>query len=240
MPFTISHFGYSLLFHKCIKKDVFLTTIVVSSFVPDLDIIFRFTNNRLHIFNYSFFQVILVLMPIALLIDVFVNLCLLNKYKKIFNIPVDQHFNYLNFIKSNWIIEIVLIIVFLYFHLILDFFTHIDANDGMIVLYALFGNRNMLDFYYLFSMYFLPLVASIIGLYLLYKYCQDKQIVVPFPFIILFIIITITYAFVRILIFKLEKGFEFDTIIIQLTGGIFVAFFIAPLLYNKFVYASRE
>ena len=66
MPYTFAHLGYIIPLKKKFQSYFSVLGLVFGSIVPDYDILFRFTENRFHLFQYDLHSVFVIILPLAL------------------------------------------------------------------------------------------------------------------------------------------------------------------------------
>lgn len=254
MPYTLAHPGFSLFLFKRLKDKVGTTGLVMGSIIPDTDILFRFTNSRFHIYQYKFYEVAFFIVPLALAAGVYFHWLLkpvlINKiYLKPLKISDETlSFDYREWFKRNYIKELTGVFLAVYLHIFLDAISHPNAWYVAYYLHIfLHPDPELFEFYYMTGMYFLPVLLSLLGIYLLYTlfyktgFSFRQLLEVLNGTIIHYWKFWTSFLFFSLLVFVakfLKSGFEdnflFDYAAIHFTSGILTAFFIFPVLYGLF------
>jgi hypothetical protein len=241
MAYTFTHPGFIIYLKRRWPKLFNTAGLVMGSIVPDLDIIFRLSNTRHHIFNYSFENIILQIIPLGILMSVFTHIAIIPalkkrspelSIKKLFKIPIFQ-------ICVSCVIAIII-------HLQIDKWTHLNAND---IVHQI-DLKTHLSIEYLriifYTLMYGPAVASsLLGGLLLYKYvgrrnisaiCLKKFYSNNKPAIIASVCVFIITTLAKYIITGIEDGFLLDSIVILLTSSALVTLFIYPILFYGHVY----
>lgn len=247
MPFTFAHIGYVLPIKMKLKKYFSVTGLVFGSLAPDYDILFRLTKVRIHIFQYDAKAIILYIFPLALISAIFYHLICRNiiidhlpkhyelKYKKY------KSFDFIDFLKKKYLVVSWSIIFAILLHLLLDFLCHcVDAHAAKVFINKHFHDRISDKVIFGFSIYSLPILFSIVGFYLIYRYeltdifsikniALTKQKVI---FWCAFFLITILLYVIKYNVTEVDKEFFIDFVIISLTSSFIIAVYATCLVYQ--------
>lgn len=254
MPYTLAHPGFSLYLFRNIKSKVGTTGLVVGSFFPDTDILFRISNSRFHIYQYGFIDIFLIILPLSILTGLFfhqfVKPALL---KKVVILPLNLsqetlNFEYLPWFKQHYPKEIIGVILAVYLHIFLDIISHWNAYYGGYVLnYFIYPHPNSHEIGYTITLYFPVILFTLMGFWLLYKFflsiginhIQLLNVVVGtakkhFVYWFLFGFYGLFLSYLKIQKSGFEPDFKIDYVAISLTSGFIMALFTFPLIYSTF------
>lgn len=241
MPYTFSHIGYILPIKNRYQESFSATGLVFGSIAPDFDILFRFTNIRMHIFQYSFFEIILMIYPISLISAYFFHLIcrdiLIENLPDYFRIRLQHCYGYSftyklkhNFIKVSASVFFAIIL-----HLVLDFAGHIINAYYVQLLISFFTkNKIILNLSYLIAIYGLPILLSSLGMILLYKHVPLQHLS-RYDFMItknqllfwsILGLTSITLLLVKLIMINIENDFMFDYVIISFTSSVIIGTYI--------------
>lgn len=254
MPFTFAHIGYVVPIKRRWAEKFSFSGLLFGSIAPDYDILFRFTNNRQHIFDYDFACVFFIVLPLAFFsLVVFHLFCQriilqmipnnLRVYWKSF-LTIDVT----SYLKNNFIKIIYSIIFAIYLHLILDFICHVlDAHTVYLMIFALTNSIFVAQIFYYMAIYFVPIILSILGFYLLYKYAAPEYKIMSnyvltkkqFQFWFFVAITMCLFTLAKYLLTQREANFAIDFIIITLTSAFIFSIFFCCLIY-QFILAKNE
>lgn len=258
MPYTFSHPGFSIwLKHKYLKR-LSLNGLIVGSITPDFDILFRLNDSRFHLLDYHLWQILLLLLPITLLVSLYIHQVLKSVYIEVLPQSITAKFtsifklNYWLYLKNNFGIECLSFFIGICFHLFLDYITHWNAYYFMQACQILiYPNSSLQNFYYYFGWYFPQIIFTILGFYLLYKYCfSDFSLssllteVKTFSksskiFWVSIIVCSLVYSFTKLALFGYEENFGWHYIIINCTTGFILSLFIIPVIYKTIFYKKQ-
>jgi hypothetical protein len=254
MPYTLAHPGFSLYLFRNIKSRVGTTGLVVGSFFPDTDILFRISNSRFHIYQYGFLDVFLIILPLSILTGLFFHQYVKPVlFEKVDILPLNLsqeslNFEYFPWFKKHYPKEIMGVILAVYLHIFLDNISHWNAHYGGFLLnYIIYPHVNSYKIGYNFALYFPVIFFTLIGFLFLYKfflsiginYFQLLNVVVGtakkhFGYWLLFGLYGILLSYLKILKSGFEPDFKIDYLAISLTSGYILAFFTFPLIYSTF------
>lgn len=247
MPFTFAHIGYVLPIKKKWTSQLHISGLIFGSIAPDYDILFRFTENRHHIFQYDLFCVLGMIFPLAL-----VSLIAFHLYcQKILLKMLPLNFqSYLtpflsielkNELKINGIKIAISILIAIYLHLLLDVLGHLfDAYSIKMFFLFLTNSDSIAVSSYYAAIYFPPLLLSFIGFYFIIIY-------LPLPlrntssfqlntqqlkFWMLLFALTCFYSMIKYFYTMKETDFAIDFIVITFTSSFMLAFFSICLFYH--------
>lgn len=250
MPYTFAHIGYILLLKKKWKEKFSITGLVFGSLAPDYDILFRFTENRFHIFQYDFRCVLLHIFPLALL-SAF-GFHLFSRNLLIQNLPDTlekryRHylsFNFLLYFKQHYWQVSISILFAIYLHLFLDMLCHsIDAYSFKMYIFNIVRNEPLSKTAYIFGIYGLPVLFSLMGFYLIYRYEFNRNfsinIFIPekekLPFWFGLAGLTLVLFILKIAFMQVEDFFWIDNLAISLTSAFLLAIYI-----NGFIFSIKQ
>lgn len=74
MPYTLAHPGFVLPLQRKWPRIFDASALAMGSIVPDFDIIFRFTETRFHIFDYSTDDIFVLIIPFSILASIYLHL----------------------------------------------------------------------------------------------------------------------------------------------------------------------
>lgn len=246
MPFTFSHIGYVLPIQQKWKDKFSISGLVFGSLAPDYDILFRLTKIRFHIFQYDLKTIIFLIFPLALIsaftFHLFCRNIIIDNLPAIYKLQYQQYtsFNFIKYFKKYFFRVAVSIIFAILLHLFLDFLCHcLNAYYIKMLILYLTNNAVIANFSYILGIYGLPILFSIVGFYLIYKYEFHKRLALKnftlnkkqFLFWLTLLLFTILFSILKFLITEVDKEFFIDFIIISLTSSFFVAIYATCLLY---------
>ncbi len=246
MPFTFSHIGFVLPIQKKWKDKVSITGLIFGSLAPDYDILFRLTNVRFHIFLYNFKTIFLLIFPLALIsafcFHFFCRNIIIENLPSKLELKYQNYktFNFLQHFKQHYFIVSASIFLAILFHLVLDFLCHcLNAYSVKMLILQLTQNDSIANISYGFSIYGLPIIFSIVGFYLIYRYENFKRILLKdlmlttqkFKFWITMFILIIIFSCIKLYISEVDNEFFIDYIIISLTSSFLVAVYATCILY---------
>ncbi|MCO5231788.1 MAG: DUF4184 family protein [Chitinophagales bacterium] len=238
MPYTLVHQGFVLPLARWLPRYFHVPALIVGSWVPDLDIIYRFSETRYHLFSYSKVNILFVLIPIGVLMTYFLSWIWipLAQYGTVSRYRQD----YIASLKK--LPQIVLSVgLAIILHLYLDKFSHLNDAEGLGLRIGTdlgYENNEMQPIFTLLS--YLPQIAlSVIGLLLVFFFIWSyrKDIFEYTAFLranishatILFLLISIGFAAMKVIKAGIEQHKSFDSIAIGITCGLMSAFFLLPL-----------
>lgn len=240
MPFTLAHPGF--IYHlKKWKPHLFsMEGLIIGSLVPDFDIIFRFTENRFHLFTFTPLNILFVIFPLSILTWLFYKLIL---QKTIFYI-FDGELEKTNIIEPKNLLSVTFsLFISIIIHLFLDLFAHPDAYYCAMAICSLFNNQSFYKPLFYFFLYFPLVFSSILGFFLLFKqlkktnYLTQKNMQNWFerkklPFWICFTTIASLVFLIKLNLNGLEKGFSIDSLILFALSGFFYSAIISLILFG--------
>ncbi len=239
MPYTFVHPGYILPFVKRLTKYLSLSALIIGSFVPDLDILYRFSETRQHLFDFSNHTIMFVYVPMGIVLTYFMSEILI-PISKSGELPQVHKDYFLNKVLELPKITGSLILAIL-LHRFLDGYTHLsNAKELSLALGADLGYEpDETLFLYLFLMYLPQIITSFIGLILclisVYVYKNELRENTAFlrqhkfSTILLSAFILVTFTSMKVIKAGIETGMEFDSIIIGVSTGLMSVFLLAPL-----------
>ena len=168
MPLTFAHPGFVFPLQKKFPNFFVTEALVIGSVVPDMDIVFRFSNTEQHIFDYSLFCVFFQLLPLAWLMGAVYHF-FVKKQLAIFFHEKIAHAQ--DFFSINYFFRYslsVLLAVFL--HLFLDAISHPNAWICAYVVCMKLDMMHLFDAVYFFFWYAPQFLFSIAGFVLIFYY----------------------------------------------------------------------
>jgi hypothetical protein len=243
MPFTLAHPGF--VYHlKKWKPNLFsMEGLIVGSFVPDFDIIFRFTENRFHLFTFTPLNVLFVIFPLAFLSWLFYKLFLQKTLCFIFDVKYEKPklFETKNIISVAFSLLLSIII-----HLILDFFAHPDAYSCSLYVCNIMDNDTLFNPLFYFFLYFPLVFFSLYGFILLFFQLKktnyfDKKIILNWfegekiSFWLGFISLALLVFLIKIKLNGLEAGFGIDSLLLFSLSGFFYGGIMSIILYGLII-----
>lgn len=254
MPYTLVHPGFSIWLKRRWFKKLSYTGLIFGSITPDFDILFRFTESRFHIIGFNFFDIFFILLPITLFISLIFHFytrnTLIDHLPHIFQSKFQKYksFDYMAFLKNNFIIEVFSILIGISIHQLMDFLSHWDAYNFMSFMYDyIYTNSMLIDFYYYIGWYFPQIAATALGLYFILKLILEPTLSIKnilssiihlsshkIFFWVCFILISISFGLIKYLFFNYnEDGLEWHVLIIFFTSGLLFSFYVTPLLFKS-------
>jgi len=246
MPFTFAHPGY-LLWFKRKWENISISAIVISSMVPDFDILFRLSDTRIHIFKYDIKSIFLYILPISFVLWLIYEYIL----KKIY-ISVFPFFSTRNSTLKEIPFVVLLMLVSILAHLGLDFISHWDAYTLFLITGLNSGNIILSSVMYFFSLYVIGVLFSGLGFYLILNYIKSehdfnfndiKQISLnkqQLSFIVCYLLTAIVFFIIKFSLAIKEKTFIVDIVIINFTSALVFSFFAAPIFYILYPKSTKE
>ncbi len=229
MPFTLAHPGFALFFKR--KNTSFLDAIglTIGSIVPDLDILFRFTNSRFHLFTYSAQEVFFLILPISIAFSIYFLWLKLTIDGQEFSL----HLSRLLAISISCLVGILI-------HLLIDKYTHLNAAE----IVTNFDHRSDYGYRFYNRLYLLlqygpSIIVSFVGFLFLGFYFKKRKLArgdyLPMDIdrkkLFLFTIVLFCISFfIKLLISGMETYFYFDSVVIGLTAAFLATCCIVPLL----------
>lgn len=239
MPYTFFHPGFVLPLARWFPRFFCIPALILGSFVPDLDIIYRFTETRYHLFSYSTSNILLELVPIGIILTYYFHLIIL---------PITSR-GKIDFLSENYWNQLkklpkiaFSVIVAIGVHLFLDQYVHFaDARSLSIDIGQNLGYEpSELENIYLILLYLPQVIASGIGFLLIgimaFLYRKDILQQIKFLqknwFLTFMISGLIALSFTSWKIYKvgIEQRMQIDSFIIGITCGLMSAFILTPLL----------
>jgi hypothetical protein len=240
MPFTLAHPGF--IYHlKKWKPNLFsMEALVIGSFVPDFDLIFRFSNNRFHLFTFSPLNILFVIFPLSILTWLFYKFFLQKPIYYIFDGTLKNN-DFLT--KKELMVLCSSLFLSILIHIFLDLFAHPDAYYFAMAICSFLDNLNFYKPLFLIFLYFPLVFFSLLGFYLLYKQMKKtnyftKTVILNWfntdkiPFWIGFSTTALIVFLIKLKLNGLEKGFSFDSIILHALSGFFYDGIISLFLFG--------
>lgn len=246
MPFTLAHIGYILPVKKKWKTSFSTTGLVFGSLAPDYDILFRITNVRFHLFQYDLIEILLYILPLSMLSAFFFHLFCRNILIEHLPEPFEKRYSQHNAVNTFHLFRTSILriggsaLFAIFLHLLLDFLCHmLDAHSLKMAVFSLFQNEFMASSAYFLGIYGLPVLFSLAGFYLIFRYEFPKPVSVhsfkltknKLQFWSLFLISTLLIAAIKIKITETDLEFYADYIIISLTTSLMLAIYFTCLIY---------
>lgn len=251
MPYTLVHPGFSAWIKNKWLPWLSWNGIIFGSLVPDFDILFRLTDSRFHLINGGIIPVLLLLIPLTIILSLifhaFIKNYLIDTFPEKFQILLlpFKSFNYINFLKQNYLKEILSVFLAIELHYLLDFISHWNAWYCMMAFHVLvYPSLLLKPFTYYLCWYFPQIAATALGFYFLYKYyfknniswLEVKQVIGNLKqqtklYLLIFILNWLLFTILKLLLLGYEsRSFAWHYIIIYATGGLIFSFFVTPLL----------
>jgi hypothetical protein len=239
MPYTFLHPGFVLPFARWFPRFLSIPALIMGSFVPDLDIIYRFSETRYHIFSYSTANILFELLPIGII---------LTYYFYMVNLPIIEIGRIDILPKNYWkhlkklpqIVASVLLAISI--HLFLDRYAHFNDSRSLSREVGLNLGYESSEFEHIYQilMYLPQILISGIGFILTVilifinrkellektKYLQEKW----FSALIISGLVILSFTSMKIIKVGLEKEMQIDSILIGITCGLMSAFLLTPIL----------
>lgn len=239
MPYTLLHPGFILPFVKKWVRYVSVPALIVGSIIPDLDIIYRFSETRNHIFTYTLANILGVLVPIGIA---------LTYYLKWITLPILQKGELIyrpSYVKQSLLkipVIIISLIVAIYLHLFLDNYAHFDDTRGLSLRlgHDLGYEPEETEGIYFLLLYLPQVILSVVGLVLtllsayiyrqeLRRHCnhirRNKLL-----YTVVFGLIFIAFSCMKLIKAGVEEAMFIDSILIALTTGLTSALLFSPIL----------
>jgi len=248
MPYTLTHPGFILPL-KRVRPSLFSTTgLFFGSIAPDFDIILRFSNQRIHIFQYNLQEILLLILPISVAAGFYFQLLI----KGILIEYAPQSLQvYLSAYKKsgiydwgllNWVRLILSSLLAIFMHLGLDLISHYDAYFFKINATTYFQSITAGEIAYYVSMYLPPLLFSFAGTYLTLQALRDASFPIPSIseyliqkktriYLLTYILLTLFFSAIKIIISGIEHNFVIDSFVISITNGFLISFFVTPTIF---------
>lgn len=246
MPYTFAHIGFVLPFKKKWPNSLSITGLIFGSIAPDYDILFRFTNNRFHLFQFDLATILLVIYPLAFLSAIaFHSFCrdiLIRQLPALFRERSQQYlnFNFTASLKDHFFRISLSILLGICVHLILDYLCHhLDAYYTKQYFFKYTHNEQILQFVYYAAIYLLPVLFTLAGFFLLYRFLFPSPIRLrdlslswkALRFWGLLFFVSVFISFLKIFFMRTEKDFYIDFIIISFTSSIIISVYLVCSLY---------
>lgn len=217
-----------------------LSALVMGSMAPDLDIIYRFTNTRHHIFDYSMWNILTMILPIAVCMTAFMKLVMIPVYVTgRMRLDKDAFSALLRKLPSILFTALVAIVI----HLMLDNITHIDD----IVIKARYHAENLgrepddyHDFYYL-MMYGPTMLISGVGLVMgfWHVWWYRNQLLAYTHFFrstirrwsLISLLTFVSFSLLKHITVGVEDQMRLDSYAISITCGLLSSFLLSPVIY---------
>jgi len=246
MPFTFSHIGYILPIQKKWKDKFSISGLVFGSLAPDYDILFRLTKIRFHIFQYDINTILFLIFPFALLsalvFHVFCRNIIIENLPLMYEKKYERYksFNFVKFLKAHYLIVATSVIFAILLHLVLDFLCHcLNAYYVKMFVLKLTQNDIIVNGSYLFSIYGLPVLFSLLGFYLIYVYEYHKRISIrslavnktKLRFWLTMLLFNILFLVIKFYITEVDNEFFIDYVIISITSSFLIALYATCIFY---------
>lgn len=239
MPYTFLHPGFVLPFARWFPRFLSIPALIMGSFVPDLDIIYRFSETRYHIFSYSTTNILFELLPIGIILTYYFKLIIL-PISKVGTIDLHPKNYWEHFKKLPKIAASVLLAIGV--HLFLDQYVHFNDAQSMSREIGQNLGYEPEDFNKIFQilLYLPQIIASGIGLILMIimSYIYRKEILQHTPFLrqhwflatILSGLVILSFTSMKVIKVGIEHRTQIDSILIGITCGLMSAFLLTPVI----------
>jgi|GEM_PF-2836977 len=241
MPYTFVHPAYVLPFRRWWPKVFDFSALVMGSFAPDLDIIYRFSETRHHIFTYSASNILFMILPIAVILSIYMRLVMLPIFTT--GLPAFNRQAILETLKKLPVIIFSALAAIL-LHVFIDDITHIhDTQSKSIAIGAELGkDPDQVGLINLALIYGPQLLGSFIALVILsyqiilyrsflWKYTAHLRSK-PGLWIQSFTLITIVFTLMKHIKAGVETEMSIDSYIISITCGLMSAFLLSPVYFR--------
>lgn len=238
MPYTFLHPSFILLFAKRFGKYVSIPALIIGSFIPDLDIIYRFSETRHHIFSYTLSNIIFTMIPIGIGLSYYIKLILLPIISTGKILPISMSLKQGLSLLPKIIFSLFIAILV---HLYLDDFAHFDDAKGLSLRIGadLGYDPEETRTLYALLLYFPQLIISGIGLILTFIciYVFRKELKQHTTFLwkhkysslLISVFIFVTFTSMKIIKAGVERGMEIDSVLIGITTGLMSVFLLTPI-----------
>ena len=248
MPFTFAHPGYALFVQKKYLPFLSLNGLVFGSLAPDVDILFRFSNIRFHIFSFQLMDVIFQILPMALLMSIVFHLICRNIIIDHLPLPLKNKFkslksyNFLVDLRRHFVKILLSMLLGIYLHIFLDYIFHWNANSVMMAIHTGIYPWMAIKPLTYYGGWYLPLLLStLLGFWLILEYndLKVREVVKLLndmePRSLFFLFVFCLVALVVVVLKSMFLGFESEFILhyltIHLTSGFMFSLFITPFLF---------
>lgn len=226
MPYTLAHPGFVLPLRKKWLPWFPASAVIAGSVVPDLDILFRLSNARFHLYHFTLPEIFLLQWPMALMLAFLLQRWIIPYYTASTCAPLE--------IKSAIGTLGVMLI-----HLCLDGLVHRDAYSEALKIFGLWNLQRtdhlvMFQWLQLTIQYLPQVVVTAIGFAAIYLYEGGRVKTVfmrlyTIQFFRPFTLIVILYLMLRWIFCSFEAAFYFDQLILTGTGAVLLAAALVPL-----------
>ncbi len=238
MPYTFLHPGFIVPFARWFPRFFSIPALIIGSFVPDLDIIYRFSETRNHIFSYSATNIIFTLIPIGTVLTYYLEYVLIplsGKGKINVSFPVIKD-ALLSLPKIIFSIGIAILL-----HLFLDQYAHFDDTKALSLRIGenLGYELSEIDRIYKILLYLPQLTISGLGLALtgisLFMFKKELSSFLhfllkhKFPSLFLATFICVSFTSMKVIKAGVEQGMEIDSLLIGITCGLMSSFLLTPI-----------
>jgi hypothetical protein len=246
MPFTFSHIGFILPFRKKWSTHLSVSGLVFGSIAPDYDILFRLTNVRFHIFQYDLKSILFLIYPLALFSAIGYHLFCRNIIIQNLPSPFEKRyrkflsFNFLDYLRKNFFRVTLSILFAILFHLFLDALCHhYDAYDTKLLALSYWDNYYFGNVAFFSALYAIPVILSIIGFYLIYRYEFHSSLRLAYfampkrksTFWLSMLVIGLLFCLVKWSITEKDIVFPVDYIVITLASSFILSVYATCLLH---------
>lgn len=241
MPYTLVHPAFVFPLKKWRDKWFSYDALIIGSFVPDFDIIFRFTENRFHIYTFTFLNILTVIFPIGVITYILYIHILKKTIIYLFQMEIKSEINYKDFRNTLKIIFSIFFAIIV--HILLDNLTHPDANILIYKIKMLSPIPIVPNYMYLFCLYGPLVISSALGGILLISFLLENNIITSksvnhifegkrIYFWCIMLITFILFFFIKIKINGLEEGYGIDSILLFSLSALFYGFVISCVLFR--------
>jgi hypothetical protein len=249
VPYTFLHPGFVLPLQRRFPRVFDGAALIMGSIAPDLDIIFRFSETRQHLFSYTPTNIIAVILPIAIILSFYMHIVMLP-------IATNGHPDW-KLLRLKFLIRKAPSVVLsaglaIVVHVLLDDWTHFSDVINKAQYWANDLGREPGDFHdiYLFFMYAPAVVGSAVGALLsIYLIWMNIEWLRGFSAYIrrnvylwmrTFVLLSVAFALMKQIKAGIEEDLPFDSYIISITCGWTAAFLLtAPFYYLEQTFMRR-
>jgi len=241
MPYTFLHPAFVLPLQKRFPRLLDASALIMGSIAPDLDIIFRFSETRYHLFSYSALNILGLILPIAVILSIYMRLVMIPVFTtgrlQWTVASFAQTFKRVPAIVLSALIAILM-------HLLLDQITHFDDVIGKAKYWAYDLGRepdDYQDFYHFFLYAPAVLGSAIGGLLTIYLLWANRIFLRQwtsyfrahiFEWMRIGVLLAVAFAMMKQIKAGVDEVLPLDSYIISITCGLTASFLlVAPFYY---------
>lgn len=249
MPYTFLHPAFVLPLQKRFPRFLDTPALIMGSIAPDLDIIFRFSETRYHLFSYSPLNILGLILPIAVALSIYMKMVMIPIFtsgRMQWNISsIAQTFKRIPSIILSALFAILI-------HLLLDEITHLDDVIGKAQFLAYDLGREPDDYQdiYQFFMYAPTVLASALGGLLALNLLWANKVFLRdwtsyfrthvFEWMRIGVLLVVAFAMMKQIKAGVDEVLPLDSYIISITCGLTASFLlVAPFYYLEHRFLKR-